>query len=83
MEQKSCFGENSCLFGLRIVLANLAQAFQHVLAFLREVLSDVHKLHSAMAQTVGENALELFARVAREWVAHLDGERGINRALGQ
>ena len=73
VEPKPGFGRERCFLGLRLVLVNLAQTFQHVLAFLREVLGDVDKLPSAMAQTVGEDALELLGGVARERVAHLDG----------
>src|ERR1019366_8921355 len=61
VEPKPGFGRERCFFGLRLVLVNFAQTFQHVLAFLREVLGHVDKLPSATAQTVGQdvwNSLE-------------------------
>jgi hypothetical protein len=48
VEQKPGFGREPCLFGLCIVLVNLAQVFRHVLALLRKVLSNIDKVPSAM-----------------------------------
>ena len=73
VEPQPGFGRERRFFGLCLVLVNLAQTFQHMLAFLREVLGKIDKLPSAMTQAVGEDALELLGGIARERVAHLDG----------
>ena len=83
MEQEPCLGRERHLLGLRVVFVNLSQVFQDPLALLREVLGDVHKLPSSVAQAIGQDALELFGGVARERIAHLDGRRGVGGAAGE
>ena len=83
VEAEPGLGREAQLLGLGLVLVNLAQGFQHVLALLREVGGQVHKLPSAVAEAMGQDRLELFGMIARERVAHLDGGWGVGGATGQ
>jgi hypothetical protein len=61
------------LLGEGIEPIHLAQAFNDLAAFLREVLDHVHKLAPSVQEAVTQQRVELFGFVAREGIAHLHG----------
>src|ERR1017187_3821386 len=86
VEPKPGFGGEPGFLGLGLVWANLAQVFQHVLAFLREVLGHVHNfrlpdLDREHAMIPGKR-LGTFRRVtgkAARWI--LRGDQTIPRGI--
>jgi hypothetical protein len=61
---------------LRIIFIYVAQCFQNMAAWLREVRSDLYKLPSSVRQAVGQQDLRAigeFGRIARQRITHLKG----------